>query len=258
MRRALALLLVFALAVALGVAGCAKGGDESLSQIKKDGVIHNGVNAEFMPFEYVDNGKIVGFDIDMAEEVGKILGVTVETQDFAFDGLIPALQGRKVDMVLSALTITPERAEKVNFSNPYFTATLVIVVREAETTISDLESLKGKKVGVQLGTTGDLVATDVAGVEVVRFQQLAIPFIELKNGNVDAVIIDKPYAELYIEKNAGFKFAGDEFHSEDYGVCTNLEDKALMAAINDALDQIKASGKYDELYRKWFDVPAGS
>ncbi len=256
-KRPVAILLVVALALLVVLSGCSKGGDDSLARVKKAGVIRNGVNAEFMPFEYVDGDKIVGFDIDLADEIGKVLGVTVETHDFSFDGLIPALQARKVDMCLSALTITPDRAEKVDFSNPYFTATLVIVVREDEEGITDLNSLVGKKVGVQLGTTGDLVASEVEGVNVVQFQQLATPFIELKNGNVDAVIIDKPYAKLYTERNPGFKFAGPEFHSEDYGICVPKGDKELLDAINQALERIKSSGKYDELYRKWFDVPQG-
>jgi len=255
-------LLVCAAAIllALGVAAC--GGDEQgaeepqglLAEIQERGYITNGVNPEFAPFEFVDeSGDIVGFDIDLANELGKQLGVEVRTQDFAFDGLIPALAGRKVDMVFSALTITPERAKSVAFSDPYFEATLCVVVAADETEITGPDDLPGKKVGVQIGTTGDIVATEqMEGVEVARFQQLAAPFLELQKGGVDAVIIDTPYAELYIAKNPGFKIVGDKFNTEEYGVCVHLEDEDLLAAINDGLAEIKASGKYDEILAKWF------
>lgn len=256
MKRHLLVLFALVLVAAVFAAGCRKPeGDNSWERIKAAGVIRNGINAEFAPFEFVNEaGEIVGFDIDLARALGEVLGVEVTFHDFAFDGLIPALQSRKVDMVFSALTIRPDRAEKVAFSDPYFTATLVIVVREDEQRITDLNTLAGMKVGVQLATTGDLVASELPGVEVVRHQQLATPFIALRNRQVDAVIIDKPYAQLYIEKNPGFKLAGPEFNDEEYGICTHLNDHALMAAINRGMADLKASGKYDEIYRKWFAV----
>ncbi len=251
-----ALCLAVALVGLATVSGCSAKKDTSLSKVQEAGVIVNGLNAEFQPFEYVDeSGKFAGFDVDLANAIGEILGVTVQTQDFAFDGLIPALQARKVDMVLSALTILPDRAEKVDFSQPYFTAVLSIVVREGETRISDVASLNGLKVGVQLGTTGDIVATEAGNIEVVRFQLMATAFIELKNGNVDAVIIDKPYAGLYAAENPGFTVLDcDDFVKEEYGICVAKGDKALLDAINAALDELKANGKFDEIYRKWFEV----
>lgn len=261
-KRVLAILAV-ALVAAVMAGACGGGSveptataDDSLAKVQAAGVITNGMNPEFAPFEYVEGGKTIGFDIDMAQELGKELGVTVKTESFSFDGLIPALAARKVDMVFSALTITPERAKNVAFSDSYFRATLSLVVRGDETDLTSADALPGKKIGVQLGTTGDLVASDIKGVKVVRFQQLATPFIELKNGKVDGVIIDTTFADLYVQKNPGLKVVSTDFPDEDYGVCVHLGDKTLLQAINDALGRIKASGTYDKLLKKWDLVSA--
>jgi len=130
----------------------------------------------------------VGFDIDIAMELAKRLGVKLEIVSLPFDSLIPALQQGKIDLAIAGMTITEERAKVVDFSKPYFEANQAIVVRkDSKFEPKKLEDLVGKKVAVQLGTTGDLVVSDITGINVVRFQKFTDAFLELQNGRVDKV-----------------------------------------------------------------------
>lgn len=215
-----------------------------------------GTNAEFAPFEFVnDNNEYDGFDVDLAKEIATILGMELKIEDMAFDGLIPALQAERIDMVVAAMTIRDDRKEKVNFTEPYYNAGQVIVVREDNEDILSIEDLKqGKKIGVQLGTTGDFEAQEIAADEdIARFQQIGLVFEELATGRIDAIIVDVPVAQRYMKARTGFKQVGDTLTDEYFGIAINKNNPELLEAVNDALTLIKDSGKYDELISKWFE-----
>jgi len=224
-----------------------------IDEIKSRGYLVVGTEATFPPFEYYnESNEIVGFDIDIARKIAEALGVELKVVDTAFDGLIPSLLTKKLDMVIAGMTITEERAKVVAFSEPYFTAGQVIVVRKGSTPIKDFEGLKGKVVAVQLGTTGDLVVSELKGIkEVRRFEKFTDAFLELKNRRVDAVVLDSAVAKAYVLSNPNLEITSDVLSSEQYGIAVRKEDKDLLEFINKVLADMRKS-PYDLLIEKWF------
>lgn len=224
-----------------------------VEEIKKRGYLIVGTEATFPPFEFVDEKtkEIVGFDIDIAKEIAKALGVKLKVEDIAFDGLIPSLLTKKIDLIIAAMTITPERAKVVSFSDPYFTAGQVIVVRKNGFMPKTFEELIGKKVAVQLGTTGDLEVSKIEGIKVVRFTRYTEAFLELQNGRVDAVVLDFAPAQAYVKMNPNLVISSGILSQEEYGIAVRKEDKDLLEIVNSVLRNLKKS-PYDILVEKWF------
>ena len=152
-------------------------------------------------------------------------------------------------------TIREDRREQVAFTEPYFNAGQVVVVRADNADIQSVADLaEGKKIGVQLGTTGDFKAQEVTASEnIVRFQQIGLVFEELATGRIDAIIIDVPVAQRYTEVREGFKIVGETLTEEFFGIAINKNNPELLEAVNGALAEIMESGKYEELISKWFE-----
>mgnify|MGYP000847347849 FL=1 len=131
-------------------------------------VLVMGTNATFKPFEYKEGGQVVGFDIDLAREIAKDLGAELKIEDMSFDGLLPALEGGRIDIAVAGMSVTEERAKNALFSEPYYQATQRIIVPE-DSKIFNKSGLIGKKIGVQLGTTGDILASEIKGAKVIQF-----------------------------------------------------------------------------------------
>jgi len=224
-----------------------------IDEIKARGYLIVGTEATFPPFEYYnENNEIVGFDIDIAKKIADALGVKLKIVDTAFDGLIPSLLTKKLDVVIAGMTITKERAKVVSFSDPYFIAGQVIVIKKGNPPIKDLNGLKGKVVAVQLGTTGDLVVSDLKGLkEIRRFTKFTDAFLELKNGRVDAVVLDSAVAKAYVLSNPDLEITSDVLSSEQYGIAVRKEDKDLLQFVNKVLEDMRKS-PYDLLIEKWF------
>lgn len=218
----------------------------------KKEAIYVGTNAEFPPFEYLEGNKIVGFDIDFINAIGKELGREIVVKDMSFDGLLPALQTKKVDLVVAGMTATPERMKTVNFSQPYYSANQVIIVTDKNTEIKDFEDLVGKKVAVMLGFTGDVVVSEMKDVSVERFNAAYAGIMALQNGKVDAVVLDSETANNYVNKNAGLKIAEGKGEAENYAIAIRKEDKQLLEDINKAIDKIKADGTFSQIIEKYF------
>lgn len=221
------------------------------------GVMKVGTNAAFPPFEYVDEytKEYTGFDMDLVRAIGEQAGLEVQIMDVAWEGIIPGLLVGNYDLIASAMTITAERQESVNFSDPYFNAEQVILVPINENSINGPEDLKGKSVSVQLGTTGDFVASEIKGLKkVARFAEVTDAIQEMRNGNVAGVICDNLVAIMYIQENPGKAkvVPGSFFDPEYYGFAINKKNTDLLKKVNAALAELKANGKYDEIYNKWF------
>ncbi|MEW6050857.1 MAG: basic amino acid ABC transporter substrate-binding protein [Candidatus Zixiibacteriota bacterium] len=213
-----------------------------------------GTDATYPPFETVNTntGKPDGFDIDLIKEICALNGWAPEFIVTPFDGMIPGLNGKKYDVAISAMTITPERAAQIDFSEPYYLAGQTIAVPESVTTIGGLPDLYGKKVGVQLGTTGEIMAKNTTGLEVFSFDNIGSAFIDMANGNLDAVLNDYPTTQAYIKSHGGSKMVGPILSKEQYGIAVRKGDAELLQEINHALTELKNSGKYSELHQKWF------
>lgn len=224
----------------------------SVSAFAKNSVVYVGTNAEFAPFEYLDKNQIVGFDIDLLNAISKEAGIEFKIQDMAFDGLLPALQTKKVDLVIAGMTATPERQKAVAFSKPYFKAKQVVITKGVDKSLKNFKDLSGKKVGVMLGFTGDTVVSEIKGVKVERFNAAYAAILALGQGKVDAVVLDSEPAKKYTANNKQFVVANIPAAEEDYAIAARKNDKELLNKINTALDKIKANGEYDKILKKYF------
>ncbi|KAB8144866.1 basic amino acid ABC transporter substrate-binding protein [Chloroflexia bacterium SDU3-3] len=219
-----------------------------------------GTDASYPPFESVDQAtnEIVGFDIDLLTEVGKLINADFEFQNASFDTIFTALQAKQFDAVASASTITDERKQIVDFSDPYIDVGQLVVVQAANTTVSSYTDLPGlDAVGVQTGTTGETAALEDAKVEdakLKRYQTIDLAFADLANNAVDAVVADGPTVGNYTSQPqyAGkFKIVGEAFTTESYGVALQKGDTELLGAINAALKVLKENGTIDQLRAKY-------
>ena len=212
------------------------------------------IDPTFAPFQSKKpDGNYEGFDIDLINAVADAAGFKADLKQLPFDGIIPALQAGTMDATISTMTITAERAKAVDFSRPYFKAGLAIAVPEANTDIKSLADLKGKKIAVQIGTTGAKKAKEAEPSELRTFDNAPLALQELSNGNVDAVVNDAPVT-LYAIKSGnvkGVKIVGQLVTEEYYGMAAP-KGSPNLEKINSGLAKIISDGKYDEIYKKWF------
>ena len=216
-------------------------------------VLKVGTSADFPPFEFQDEktGAYLGFDVDLIHAIGKAAGMEVKIVNTAWDGLIPGLLTGNFDCIISAMTITEERLKAVAFSDPYFSASQVIVTKADDSSIQTADDLKGKMISVQIGTTGDLEASEIEGATVKRFNLAPDAIQEVRNGSVPACIIDLAVAEEMSKEYKDIKF-GEPITTENYGIAIRKNNTELVEKINQALAAIKASGEYDKIYADWF------
>lgn len=224
----------------------------SVTVLAKD-KIYVGTNAEFPPFEYLENGEITGFDMDLVQEIGKIIDADIKIVDMAFDGLLPALQMKKVDLVIAGMTANEERMKTVSFTQPYYTASQVIIVKEGDNSIKSFADLKGKKVGVMLGFTGDMVVSEIEGVKIERFNAAYAGIMALQAGKVEAIVLDSEPAKNYVAQNKGLILADADAEQEEYAIAVRKNDKVLLEKVEKALSEIKENGTYDKLIQKYFN-----
>ena len=226
----------------------------------EDGVLTMATNAYFPPYEYYEGEDVIGIDVEIAQAVADKLGLTLKVEDMEFDSIITAVQGGKADMGLAGMTITEERKKNVSFSDSYATGVQVVIVKEDSeiTTPDDLAG--GKKIGVQLGTTGDIYASDTPenggyGEEnVEQYSKGADAVMALVQGKVDAVIIDNEPAKSFVESNEGLKILETEYVNEDYAAAVSKENEALLTAINGALGELKADGTIQSILDKYISA----
>ena len=212
----------------------------------------------YRPFEFVENGEPVGFDIDLMREVGRRAGFTPEFENVTFDGIVPGLGNNLYDAAISAMTITPEREEQIDFSDPYFNADQSLLVQSGSP-IRSTDDLADATVGVQIGTTGAMEAEELAGAgkiaEVRTFNTVEDAFRALENGQVDAVLNDFPVSADRVRTGGGaLEIVQTIPTGEQYGIAFPPNSE-LIGPVNQALAQIKEDGTYAEIYEKWFGQP---
>ena len=217
-----------------------------------------GTNAGFKPFEYREGAEVVGFDVDLAREIAKSMGKELRVEDMSFDGLLPALDAGRVDMVIAGMSMTPERAKNVLFSDAYYTASQRIIVKK-ESPIRSARQLEGKRIGVQLGTTGDTLVSRIRGAKVSQFPSVPTVLSELAIGGVDAVVLDDAPAAQYIKSFPSLEIVPGELSSEQYAIAIKQGNDALKQAADQVIRDMKQDGRYDALIRKHFgEAPEGA
>ena len=206
-------------------------------------------NAEFPPYEYYEGDEIVGIDVEIAEAIADQLGMELKVEDMAFDSIIAAVSSGKADIGVAGMTVEPDRAEQVDFSDTYAHTSQVVIVKE-DSEITGPEDLEGKKVGVQLGTTGDILADD-SGAEVERYNKGFEAVQALTQDKIDAVIIDSEPAKQFVAESEGLKILDESYTEEDYAIAIAKDNDELLEKVNDALADLKESGKLDEIVNKY-------
>ncbi len=211
-------------------------------------------DATFPPMEFVKDGKRTGFDIDLVEALGKVMGRKIEWIDIDFKGLIPALQSGRADMAMSAIYITDERRKVVDFSDPYYAGGLVVLTKK-EGPIKTLADLDGKKVAVQVGTKSvNYLKDNLPKVERVEVEKNQEMFNLAQIGRAHAAVTGKPAAKLYAQSHPDMTVLAQQITTEEYGMAIPKNQPQTTKAINEALAKIKADGTYDKLVTKWFET----
>jgi polar amino acid transport system substrate-binding protein len=214
-------------------------------------------DATFPPFESVDEKtkEIVGFDVDLIKAVAAKAGIQIEIQNVPFDPLLAGVATCQYDLGISAVTITEERKKDMAFSDPYVKAGQIVTVKKDNTTIKGPADLVGKKIGAQLSTTGEIEAKKIANTTVKAYDTYDLAFLDLANGQLDAVIADFPTALDFVNKNAAkLKTVGDVFTDENYGIIVCKKNTDLLAKINKGLADVKADGTLAKINDKWLAV----
>jgi len=245
--------LVLSIVMILGLVACAQ--KAATTTASADGTATKLVmctNAEFPPYEYKDGGKFMGIDVECAKLIGEKLGVEVEILDIAFDSLIPTVMSGKADFAMAGMTVTEDRKESVDFTHTYQKAVQAIVV-PIDSTISSANSLEGKKIGVQTGTTGDIYCSgDFGDAAVERYSKIIDGFQAMKSGKIDAVVVDDQVASAIVEQDStAFKILETAYAEEEYAIAVKKGNTDLLNKLNSVIDEIKSNGELQAIVSKY-------
>ncbi|MCM3570601.1 amino acid ABC transporter substrate-binding protein [Neobacillus mesonae] len=234
--------------------GKADGGN-TLADIKEKGELTIGMDDTLPPMEYRnDKNELVGFDIDFAQALAKELGVKVKFVPSSWDGILPGLDAKRFDIILSSMNVTEERAKQVNFVQ-YFGAGQILVVKKGNpSNIQTVDDLKGKTVGVQLGSTGETAVNTIKGIKEVKKYDLTTDVLnDMGLGRVDAVVVGEMIGRYYMKAKPGvFEVAGTAFNVQPMGIAVRKNDTELRDALDKALKAIEANGTLSDISKKWF------
>lgn len=213
-------------------------------------------DATWPPMEYVDDrGEIVGFDMDLLAAIAEAAGFEYEVQNTGWDAIFAGLANGAYDGVISSVTITEERKQTMDFSDPYINAGQILIVPAGYSGGDQLTDFIGKKVGVQQGTTGDFAVEEVSGIERRAYDEIGLAVEDLVNGNLDAAVCDSVTAIDYVAANENFKgkleILGEPFTSEEYGIAVQKGNKELLKLLNGGLAKVFADGTQASLVEKW-------
>ncbi|MBE6631565.1 MAG: amino acid ABC transporter substrate-binding protein [Ruminococcaceae bacterium] len=226
---------------------CNSGGTED--------TIKMATNAYFKPYEYYEGEKIVGIDAEIAAAIAEKLDMTLEIVDMQFDSILSSVESGACDFGMAGMTVTEKRLESVNFTSSYAKGKQVIIVKEGSpiTTVDDLYAEGASyKIGVQLGTTGDIYATDDFGAEsVTTYENGNVAVVALLAGDVDCVIIDNEPANALVAANEGLSILETAYADEDYAICVSKTNTELLEKLNKAIDELTADGTIDKIINKY-------
>ncbi|WP_461536366.1 transporter substrate-binding domain-containing protein [Spongorhabdus nitratireducens] len=233
----------------------------TIDRILERKVLRVGMDVGYMPFELPGKNGPMGFDVDLAKKMAEAMGVELELVNTAWDGIIPALLTDKFDIIMSGMTVTPQRNLQINFADPYITIGQSILLRDGlEDEVTSYRDLNEGKytIASKLGTTGDFAAKRyLSNAKLRLFETEADAALEVVQGRADAMVYDMPYNAIYASQN-GDKVAhlSQPFTYEPLGWGIRKGDADFLNWLNNYLAQIKGDGTYDRIYRKWFESSA--
>ena len=243
-------------ASATSAAASASSAADGSYKLVKDGTLTVISSLDFPPFENLENGEAVGFEMDLIREIANRMGLQVDIQNKKFDTLVPAIAaGGSADVSISGITITPEREEQVLFTDSVCDSNQAIVVMK-DSGITSVSQLEGKKIAAQSGTTGsDWAKENIPGATVTDYDEATACFVAIQSGQADAVSIDLPVAQYNVKNSYQDATIIQETPTgEQLGIAVSKDNAALHTAINDVLKAMKADGSYQAIYDKWFTV----
>lgn len=253
MKKFLAVLLA-ALMICISFVACSseKKSDDTNTDANTQETLTMATNAEFPPYEYKEGDKVVGIDAEVAQAIADKLGMKLEIVDTKFDAIIPGVQSGKYDMGMAGMTVTPEREQSVAFSDSYATGIQSIIVNQGSN-IKSVDDLSEKtKIGVQLGTTGDIYAKDDFGDEAVQEYDKGADAVQaLIAGKIDCVIIDNEPAKSFVAANEGLEILKTSYAEEDYAICFKKDNTEFQTKVNDALKELIADGTLQKIVNKY-------
>lgn len=229
----------------------------ALAAAKARGRLVAGVRHDFPPFGFVNEQRqVAGFDIDLARELAAALignRDAVEFVEVSGPNRIPFLVTNKVDIVIAALSITPERAKTISFSDPYYTGGYTIMVPKTNSDISGVNALSGKRVGVTRGSTAEAIVAKLAPPpeQIAKLEHISELYSVIQAGRVDAIVQDVALLQPFVRRNPTFKLTGGLINEEPWGVGVRKDDKETVDFVNDQLKRLRQSGKFDEMLTKW-------
>ncbi len=247
-KKLVGLLVTMGIVTSMVACGSKESGTSSTSEKKQ---LIMATNPEFPPYEFRDGNKIVGIDAEIAEAIAKDLGMELKIEGMEFDSIILAVDSGKADIGVAGMTVTEDRKENVDFTDSYATSTQVIIIKEDNKDITKPEDLKGKEVGVQTGTTGDLYVSEKEEITVSRFSKGMEAVQSLTQGKIDAVVIDREPAKEFVKENKGIKIVDKEYTKEDYAIAVKKGNTELVNKINASLKKLKESGELQKIVDKY-------
>ncbi len=210
-------------------------------------------NAEFPPYEFYSDEEIVGIDVDIARIIAEDMGCELVIEDMAFDSIIDAVESGKADIGMAGITVSEDRLKEVDLSDIYAEASQAVIVKEGSD-VTSLADLVGKRVGVQLGTTGDDFSENIEDASVERYNRGYEAIQALDQGKVDAVVIDREFAEVYVSQNGGLAILDESFTDEEYAICVAKGNTKLLEKVNASVQNLKDSGKLREIVDKYINA----
>ena len=233
--------IIIILAILFMVTGCVKKDENQLIMVTEAG---------FAPYEYYENGEVVGVDVDIAKEIAKYLGKNLVVKDIAFDSIINEVKTGKADFGAAGISYSEDRAKNVDFSINYAVSKQVVIVNN-NSSITNVNGINNKKIAVQLGSIADTFVTDnIKNANVVRQKKYLAAIEDLKTGKVDCVVMDELPAKEIVSKNDGIKILDGSLTNDSYGMVVKKGNKELLDAINTVLQNLKDEGKIDEFIIK--------
>lgn len=245
-------------ALALVLSACGSGGDADASGDPEGNLADTYVVASdtsFVPFAFDEGGEYVGFDMDIINTLAERVGFEIQLETTNFDGIIPGLQTGSFDIAIAGIGITEERAQVIDYTDPYYMSGLRIAVPTDDEEIENVEDLEGKAIATRLGSTSAAyIEENIPGATANTYEQLDQAYLSVEGGGSDAILYDAPNVEYYVQ-TAGedsLKVTGDLFEAENYGIAVSKGNEDLVAALDEALAEVIEDGTYAEIHSEWF------